>query len=71
MIFQKRTALREQTAASHAVARTLERLAQMAQQNGETVKTAVSLDAMANELQRQAGQFRCWRWRPAVFATRP
>ncbi|WP_288406850.1 methyl-accepting chemotaxis protein, partial [uncultured Pseudomonas sp.] len=47
-------ALREQTAASHDVARTVERLAQMAQQNseaiGETVQTAVSLDALANDL---------------------
>ena len=56
-------ALREQTAASHDVARTVERLAQMAQQNseaiGETVQTAVSLDALANDLNRQIGQFRC------------
>ncbi|WWM67935.1 methyl-accepting chemotaxis protein [Pseudomonas benzopyrenica] len=55
--------LREQTAASHDVARTVERLAQMAQQNSEaideTVKTAVSLDALANDLNRQIGQFRC------------
>nr|WP_314563136.1 methyl-accepting chemotaxis protein [uncultured Pseudomonas sp.] len=56
-------ALREQTAASHDVARTVERLAQMAQQNseaiGETVQTAVSLDALANDLNRQISQFRC------------
>ena len=56
-------ALREQTAASHDVARTVERLAQMAQQNSEaideTVQTAVSLDALANDLDRQIGQFRC------------
>ncbi|WP_423815121.1 methyl-accepting chemotaxis protein [Pseudomonas oryzihabitans] len=56
-------ALREQTAASHDVARTVERLAQMAQQNSEaideTVQTAVSLDALANDLNRQIGQFRC------------
>jgi len=55
-------ALREQTAASHDVARTVERLAQMAQQNseaiGETVQTAVSLDALANDLNRQISQFR-------------
>ncbi|MDR6229524.1 methyl-accepting chemotaxis protein [Pseudomonas sp. SORGH_AS199] len=56
-------ALREQTAASHDVARTVERLAQMAQQNSEaideTVQTAVSLDALANDLNRQISQFRC------------
>ena len=56
-------ALREQTVASHDVARTVERLAQMAQQNseaiGETVQTAVSLDALANDLNRQISQFRC------------
>ena len=56
-------ALREQTAASHDGARTVERLAQMAQQNseaiGETVQTAVSLDALANDLNRQISQFRC------------
>nr|WP_273808858.1 MULTISPECIES: methyl-accepting chemotaxis protein [unclassified Pseudomonas] len=56
-------ALREQTAASHDVARTVERLAQMAQRNseaiGETVQTAVSLDALANDLNRQISQFRC------------
>ncbi|MBB2896848.1 methyl-accepting chemotaxis protein [Pseudomonas sp. AS2.8] len=56
-------ALREQTAASHDVARTVERLAQMAQQNseaiGETVQTAASLDALANDLNRQISQFRC------------
>ncbi|KUM43937.1 chemotaxis protein [Pseudomonas sp. EpS/L25] len=56
-------ALREQTAASHDVARNVERIAQMAQQNseaiGETVQTAVSLDALAQDLNRQIGQFRC------------
>ncbi|WP_295463702.1 methyl-accepting chemotaxis protein [uncultured Pseudomonas sp.] len=56
-------ALREQTAASHDVARNVERIAQMAQQNseaiGETVQTAVSLDALAKDLNRQIGQFRC------------
>jgi len=56
-------ALREQTAASHDVARTVERIAQMAQQNseaiGETVKTAMSLDTLANDLNRQIGQFQC------------
>ncbi|GAC1036199.1 methyl-accepting chemotaxis protein [Pseudomonas sp. No.117] len=56
-------ALREQTAASQDVARTVERIAQMAQQNSEaideTVQTAVSLDALANDLNRQIGQFRC------------
>ncbi|KTS74644.1 chemotaxis protein [Pseudomonas oryzihabitans] len=55
-------ALREQTAASQDVARTVERIAQMAQQNseaiGETVQTAVSLDALANELNRHIGHFR-------------
>ena len=56
-------ALREQTAASHDVARTVERLAQMAQQNseaiGETGQTAVARDALANDLNRQISQFRC------------
>jgi len=56
-------ALREQTTASHDVARNVERIAQMAQQNseaiGETVQTAVSLDTLAKELNRQIGQFKC------------
>ena len=55
-------ALREQTAASQDVARTVERIAQMAQQNseaiGETVQTAAALDTLANDLNRQIGQFR-------------
>lgn len=55
-------ALREQTAASQDVARNVERIAQMSQQNSqaveETSETAQALQVLAKSLEAQVGQFR-------------
>jgi methyl-accepting chemotaxis protein len=55
-------ALREQTAASQDVARNVERIAQMSQQNNqaveETSETAQALQVLAKKLESQVGQFR-------------
>jgi len=55
-------ALREQTAASQDVARNVERIAQMSQQNSqaveETTETARSLQQLAHNLEQQVNVFR-------------
>ncbi|PTU04733.1 chemotaxis protein [Pseudomonas sp. HMWF031] len=55
-------ALREQTAASQEVARNIELIAQMSQQNSqaveETSETARSLQVLAKDLESQVGQFK-------------